>query len=87
MTPKPRLKVGKTALSFLVLFLCMTSVGSVWMFELSMVAINNGGILTNGFWDFNAMQIYHLSMYTMLMSIIVLGSISMYYIINVEARA
>ena len=35
----------------------------VWHIDLSLDALTNGNVFTNGFWSFDPMQIYHICLY------------------------
>lgn len=35
----------------------------IWHIDLCLGALMRGDVFTNGFWKFDAMQIYHLSLY------------------------
>ena len=47
----------------LPLLLVSTMMGFVWHTELYMVARETGGYFTNGFWNSNPTQVYHVWMY------------------------
>jgi hypothetical protein len=65
----------KILLQILLILLIILQIIFIWHMDLSAGAWKRGNILTNGFLDFDPLQIYHISLYGLLLIIILFDTI------------
>jgi len=71
---KKLLGLGKRKYQFIIVLVILQMI-FLWHIDLSLGAVWRGDAFTNGFWHFNNMQIYHLSLYGTIILTVVFGLI------------